>query len=402
MLDLAEDPHPGIHRERWIDLDVPARIHLARIDLGSSEISVFATSEIDKAITPSEFATRVGAQLAINGDFFAAATFVPRGLAVGHDKATWGTTADNPDSGVIHFDRSILDRAVISITPPETFVDPGTLPPENQGVVSGRPLLVRAGVVQASSCDDPETLACTRAPRSALGISADGNTLLLAVVDGWQPGSTGLTANELAAFLVERGARDALGLDVGASSAMTLDGATISNPSDGVLRPVANHIAVRFGALDPGQLVGIICLRDIFNCTTTIGGAEVTLDDGQTYTTLANGIYDFPSVPPRYACVDVVADGYEPGHKCKQVESGGKTYNSVALFPIGEQPDARPLPDGGNPGGVDADTVQPPPGGCCDSGNTAPDPAVALAVALLVLTSPRRVRRSHPAVHRRR
>jgi len=231
--------------------------------------------------------------------------------------------------------------------------------------------------------------------------TSEGNTLLLVVVDGWQAGSTGLTSTELAAFLVQRGARNALGLDVGASSALVLDGAPVSTPSDGVVRPVANHIAVRYGALPPGQLVGLICLRDIFDCQTTIANATVTLDDGEVDVTGTSGIYDFPTVPPRYACVDVTATGYEPGHKCHQVTSGEETYNSVALFPIGERPDARPASDGGNPEGVDADTNQPPPGGCCD-GSSHPDPAIALAVMFLVLTSRRSVRRSHPAVHRRR
>lgn len=400
VLDLTNDPYPGMHLERWVDATVPARIHLARIDLGSSEISVFATREEDKGITPGEAADRVGAQLAINGDFFAPSTFVPRGLAVG-DKQVWGGTADTDLSGVIHFDRSFDDRAVVSITPPETDVDPEALPPENQGIVSGRPLLIRAGVVQGPLCNDAETLACERAPRTALGVSADGNTLYLVVVDGWQAGSIGLTATELAAFLVERGAHNALGLDVGGSSALVLDGAAVSSPSDGVVRPVANHVAVRYGALPPGQLVGVICLRDIFDCTTTIANATVTLDNGDVDVTASNGIYDFPSVPPRYACVDVTADGYEPGHKCHQVESGAETYNSVALFPIGERPDARPHSDAGNPEGLDADTNQPPPGGCCD-GSSHPDPAVALAVILVVLTSRRRVRRTHAAVHRRR
>jgi len=393
MMDQSSDPYPGIHLERWVDAAVPARIHLAVIALGSSEISLFATAEIDKGITPSAFADRVGAQLAINGDFFAAATYLPRGLAVG-DMTPWGQTADDPKSGVIELARTFEDRAQVTIRPPETMVDPTSLPPENQGVVSGRPLLVRAGVVQAPVCDDPETLACARAPRTALGISADGYTLLLVVVDGWQTNSLGLTANELAGFLVQRGARDALGLDVGGSSAMVLDGAPVSSPSEGVERPVANHIAVRYGALPPGQLVGLICLRDIFDCQTKIANALVTLDTGATDTTTSNGIYDFPTVPPRYACVDVAANGYEPAHKCHQVESGAETYNSVALFPIGERPDAAPRLDAGFVAGPDAEVVDPPgPGGCCDAGGAgAPGGAITLAFGVAIALGRRRPR----------
>jgi uncharacterized protein (TIGR03382 family) len=388
VLQESADPHPGIHRERWVDSAVPATIHLVRVDLSLSTIAVIATDEASKGSTPSEFATLVGAQLAINGDFFAAADFAPRGLAVGAG-APWSQTADTPASGVIQLDRGI-DRARISIIAPEVPVDPAELPPENEGVVSGRPLLVRAGVVQPPQCSDPETLACTRAPRTAVGLSADGNTLLLAVVDGWQAGSDGLTANELAGFLAAQGARNAIGLDVGSSSALVLDGALVSSPSDGVERAVANHIAIKSGNVTTGQLVGLICLRSIFDCTTTISGATVTLDDGSVDVTAANGIYDFPAVPPRWACVDVTAQGYDPAHKCRQVQPGEKNYNSVALFPTGETPDAGPRPDGGfpagdGPGGGD-------PGGCCDAGG-APPGGTALVIGVVAAALGRRRRR---------
>ena len=39
------------------------------------------------------------------------------------------------------------------------------LPEGTQGAISGRPLLIRAGAVETSfDCNDPITLACTRAP----------------------------------------------------------------------------------------------------------------------------------------------------------------------------------------------------------------------------------------------
>ena len=387
-LQASSDPHPGIHLERWVDSAVPATIHLVRVDLSLSTISVTATDEASKGSTPSEFAAQIGAQLAINGDFFAAADFSPRGLAVGAG-TPWSQSADTPASGVIQLDRGIA-RARISIIAPEVLVDPADLPPENEGVVSGRPLLVRAGVVQPPQCNDPETLACTRAPRTAVGLTSDGNTLLLAVVDGWQAGSAGLTANELAGFLAAEGARNALGLDVGSSSALVLDGALVSNPSDGVERAVANHIAVRSGTATTGQLVGLICLRTIFDCTTTITGATVTLDDGSVDVTAANGIYEFPAVPPRWACVDVTAQGYDPAHKCRQVESGVKNYNSVALFPEGETPDAGPRPDGGFPAGDGAGGGDP--GGCCDAGGASPGGLLVAGVVAIGLGRRRRRR----------
>src|SRR5690606_7208610 len=79
-LTFSSDPYPGIHRETWTDAAIPARIHLVRVDLTSSEIALYATAESDRGVTTSEFASRKGAQLAINGDAFAVSGYVPRGL----------------------------------------------------------------------------------------------------------------------------------------------------------------------------------------------------------------------------------------------------------------------------------------------------------------------------------
>ena len=82
----------------------------------------------------------------------------------------------------------------------------------------------------------------------------------------------------------------------------------ISAPSDGVERTVANHLAVHYGVLPRGELVGLICkhrrvqLRD--DVPTAIAGATVTLDDGRVITTDATALYDFAGVTPRLACVD--------------------------------------------------------------------------------------------------
>src|SRR5690242_16614163 len=88
------DPHPGIHLERWTDSAIPAKLVLVRIDLTSAEIGVYATNEADKGITTSAFASRITAQVAINGDAFAAIDYTPRGLALG-DSTPWTNTADS-------------------------------------------------------------------------------------------------------------------------------------------------------------------------------------------------------------------------------------------------------------------------------------------------------------------
>jgi hypothetical protein len=91
-----------------------------------------------------------------------------------------------------------------------------------------------------------------RHPRTAAGVSRDGKTLLLLVVDGRQPGwSIGVTLPELAQMMLEAGAWNAVNLDGGGSSAMwhrepgAAAGRILNRPSDGRVRPAANHLGVR-------------------------------------------------------------------------------------------------------------------------------------------------------------
>ena len=393
------DPHPGIHLERWVDSDVPARIALVRIDLTSAELAVYTTKESDRGITTSGFAARLSTQVAINGDAFAVAGYTPRGLAIG-DSTPWTNTADTDQLTLFHL-RRVGERTVAAIVPPEIVVDPGDLPGGTQGAVAGRPLLVRAGAVAPSfDCSDPVTLACQRAPRSAIALSADGNVMWLVTVDGWQSGSVGLTAAELAGFLVARGASMAMGLDGGSSATLVLDGALASSPSDGLERPVANHIGVKYGALPRGELVGLICQTSVFNCTR-ITGAKVKLDDSREVTTGADGFYDFQNVTPRLACVTVSKAGYKTKTQCQTVSAGIQTYNSVVLEPGMDPPpdagvpDAPPVDDAGTGGGGgfggDAGFAEPdPPGGCCDAGRDRPIVPSILLVALVGLRIGRR------------
>ena len=219
---------------------------------------------------------------------------------------------------------------------------------------------MRAGAVETQfDCADPLTLACQRGaahPRSAL--SADGNTLWLAAVDGWQSGSIGLTAAELAGFLRERGAHMAMALDGGSSSTPWRSMARLlSSPSDGVERPVANHLAIKYGMLPAGQLVGLICEDSVFNCTPPRPGAQVTLDDGRVRTTAADGFYDFANVTPRLACVTVRKAGYRTKTQCQTVDSGIQTYNSVVLEPGTDPPPDAGVPDASVPDDAGASTA---------------------------------------------
>jgi exopolysaccharide biosynthesis protein len=97
-----------------------------------------------------------------------------------------------------------------------------------------------------------------RHPRTAAGVSRDGRTLLLVVVDGRQDGwSVGVTLPELARILLDAGAWNAVNLDGGGSSALWYrasgesDGRILNRPSDGRVRPVASHLGVRVDPAPP-------------------------------------------------------------------------------------------------------------------------------------------------------
>ena len=85
-----------------------------------------------------------------------------------------------------------------------------------------------------------------RNPRTAIGIKEDG-TLLLVTVDGHQHrSSVGLTIEELRKLMKALGARDAVNLDGGGSTALVIAGRLVNRPSDpGGERAVGDAIGFR-------------------------------------------------------------------------------------------------------------------------------------------------------------
>jgi hypothetical protein len=398
----SSDPHPGIHVETWADASIPAKLTLVQLDLTSEELAVYATSPADRGITTGAYATAIAGQVAINGDSFDVASFVPHGLAMG-DSMLWTNTADDQLESVLRFGRTAdavhHELTDAEILPPEVVVTPASLPTNTQGVISGRPLLVRAGAAETQfDCSDQIAIACQRAPRSAVGLSATRGTMWLVTVDGWQSGSLGMTAAELAAFLAGRGMDMAFGLDAASSSTLILDGALANKPSDGVQRPVANHLGIKYGALPHGNMVGVICKHDVTLCEGTdntyrLPGAKVILDDGRSMVVASDAFYTFDNITPRLACVTAKATGFLTKTQCGIVETGvAQSYNSIALDegvdPIDAGVDDAPSgPDDGGPiydghPGHDAGNPETGPGGggCCDAGRDRPPWLLAVLV----------------------
>jgi hypothetical protein len=118
-----------------------------------------------------------------------------------------------------------------------------------QLLLGGWPRILAAGAIAAERAPWVEgTLSSNaeaRHPRSAVGISSDSGTLYIATVDGRSEDSGGMTLIELAFFMRDRGARDALNFDGGGSTTMIVRDRVVNAPSDKEgERPVGNALLV--------------------------------------------------------------------------------------------------------------------------------------------------------------
>lgn len=118
-----------------------------------------------------------------------------------------------------------------------------------QGVVQaigGGPRLVKDGQVFITGQEErfQSDVVNGRAPRTAVGRTAD-NELLMVTVNGRKSDvSIGMTLSELAKLMIELGAVDAMNLDGGGSATLVVRDRVLNLPSDGAERPVASAILV--------------------------------------------------------------------------------------------------------------------------------------------------------------
>lgn len=235
----------------------PLVIHVVRIDLDAPDLSFFVTpgGEDIPARTTSQFADEFGLQLAINGDYFDpwrdyfVWDYYPhvgdpvnvRGLA-----ASEGTVFTE---GYAPLYNSFYDTLYITSQNAISFDTP---PEEIYNAISGIPFLLLAG---ESLVDSEQSDYYTGYhPRTAVGLDEAGETLMLLLVDGRQPGySEGVALSELSALLLEYGAYHAINLDGGGSTTLVAENADgtiqvlnspIHNRIPGRERPIANHLGI--------------------------------------------------------------------------------------------------------------------------------------------------------------
>lgn len=157
-----------------------------------------------------------------------------------------------PEGGlVIEFDPA--DRRFSEVLPGQRWRLEYALSPDPGGPVRAAlgagPALLIDGEVRITGVEErfQRDVLASRAPRTALGLTGDGK-LLLVVVDGRAEGfSSGMTLEELAAFMKELGAVSAMNLDGGGSATLVVSGRVLSRPSGSAERAVASLLLVEAG-----------------------------------------------------------------------------------------------------------------------------------------------------------
>jgi hypothetical protein len=275
------EPQPGIVIQQLSIAAPKTNAWVAFVDLCTPHVRVDATAAPSSLRTAGSFAAGIGAQLAVNGDFYATGPLRVYGGAAG-DGAAWPAVQTGADPGYanqwyyqnygwIAFGSHSVEvnhtqwvknnaekfgglREGWRPTDVTHAIPEGTL-----ALVSGFPELVVEGT--QFTCSSPTAGDCfpdrsdmrARHPRTAMGITKDRRSFILAVVDGRTSTSIGMYGAELAELMYQLGAWTAFNLDGGGSSQMWLSGQGYLNNTSGNnlgngTRAVANHWGVFAGA----------------------------------------------------------------------------------------------------------------------------------------------------------
>lgn len=102
-----------------------------------------------------------------------------------------------------------------------------------EDIVAGVPQLIKDGKIEITWEQEKSSKSFveTKHPRTAVAKLKDGKFLMV-TVDGRSESSGGMSLQQLAEFLLEQGAIDAMNLDGGGSTTMFLDGKIVNHPSD--------------------------------------------------------------------------------------------------------------------------------------------------------------------------
>ncbi len=224
---------------------LPRVVSALRVDLCHPAVELRVTTPAEQGRTVVQWARRVGAAAAINGDYFDPHTLRPLGPTRGAG-VDWPTRPWELHEAL--FVAAPGGRAALldTLTPAGALTPNAALaPPTWTELLAGRERVLVGGEPRDNPALSPRH---ERHPRTGLGLSRDGHTLVLVVIDGRSPLSAGATPRELGQVLRDLGAWEGIKLDGGGSSGMFVRGRGVVNrPSDGHPRAVATHLGVMVG-----------------------------------------------------------------------------------------------------------------------------------------------------------
>ncbi|MEI8256965.1 MAG: phosphodiester glycosidase family protein, partial [Deltaproteobacteria bacterium] len=210
--DRITFPYAGVTHVHRVVLGLDA--HVVTVDLAAS-LDVVSTRPHDRWATVSTWARENRAQIAINANFFAGSVC---GLATG-DGRVWGDAYAEQCDATMAFGRSASGwRGAVIDSAGWVRVSPI---PWAEQVVTGMPILLQDGYTFFDE-HEPNGMYRTH-PRTAIGLGGDGSTLILVEIEGRRAGIPGVTSLEMIPLLEEFGARDAINLDGGGSSALWIE-----------------------------------------------------------------------------------------------------------------------------------------------------------------------------------
>lgn len=122
---------------------------------------------------------------------------------------------------------------ILNVGQPPAYPDDYEKASVVEDIVSGVPQLINDGKIDITWEQEKasKSFVETRHPRTAVARLKDGRFLML-TADGRTEQSAGLDLYDLAKYMLELGAVDAMNLDGGGSTTMFLDGKVVNHPSD--------------------------------------------------------------------------------------------------------------------------------------------------------------------------
>lgn len=203
--------------------------------LAPRAMEVVGTDQDQAWSVVSEFAKKVGAQIAINANFFSKTESC--GVTAGEGHLWTPVSPGCPMTMAFFVDgrARVYDGTALKAGAPVPTA--GLV-----AAVSGRPGLVK----NAQPSPTNERFASIRHPRTALGLRKDG-TLVILVADGRREHALGFTGPEMSEIFLREKVVDAINLDGGGSTTLYIEaeGGIQNKPSDGRERLVVNQLGFR-------------------------------------------------------------------------------------------------------------------------------------------------------------